>query len=459
LFELERQRQQLVAQSESLRNSKDRLDSMTSAVPGVVYQFVQMPQGEWQFSYISGGVEHLYEMTAEAAYMDYKVLTDCMLAEDRQSHRESLERSASNLTPWIHEHRIKTPSGNLKWIRGEATPERQEDGSVVWNGILTDITRQKQLEQKLKTSQERLEMALSGGDIGFWDWHIPSNSVLYSKRWYAMLGLPEGDGTLDLATWTTLIHPDDLVKVNAALASHLEGKAPVYECEHRVRHADGRWLWLFDRGKVVERDNAGAPVRAVGSYIEITDRKRMEEQVRELAFYDTLTNLPNRRLLHDRLSQAMAATKRNGCYGALMFLDLDNFKPLNDSHGHEAGDLLLIEVANRLKGCVREMDTIARIGGDEFVVIISELVADRADSTSQARSVAEKIRTSLSQPYRLTDSREGIVQASYSHQLTASLGVALFISDEVSPEELLNLADRAMYLAKQAGRNSIRFHE
>lgn len=192
---------------------------------------------------------------------------------------------------------------------------------------------------------------------------------------------------------------------------------------------------------------------------DITERKRMEDQVRRLAFFDPLTRLPNRRLLDDRLTQTMAASKRSHCHAALMFLDLDNFKSLNDQHGHVAGDLLLIEAADRLKGCVRAMDTVARYGGDEFVVILSELNADEVESASQAGIVAEKIRIRLSEPYSLTIKREGVADITFGHQCTVSIGVVLFIDHEVSPDDLLKWADTAMYQAKEAGHNSIRFHD
>jgi len=191
----------------------------------------------------------------------------------------------------------------------------------------------------------------------------------------------------------------------------------------------------------------------------ITERKQMEHQVRQLALYDTLTKLPNRRLLNDRLSQTMAASKRGSCYGALMFLDLDNFKSLNDTHGHGIGDLVLIEAAHRLKSCVREIDTVARFGGDEFVVILSDLNADKAESTSQAEMAAEKIRVTLSGPYLLTIKHEGKAETTVEHHCTVSIGVALFINHEASQDDILKWADTAMYQAKEAGRNLIRFSD
>lgn len=207
-----------------------------------------------------------------------------------------------------------------------------------------------------------------------------------------------------------------------------------------------------------EFDAHGNVIGFYGISREITERKKMQDQVRQLAFYDPLTQLPNRHLLYDRLNQAMANTKRNGAYGAVMFIDLDNFKPINDTHGHIAGDLLLIEVAQRLKKCVRETDTIARFGGDEFIVVLAELNTSEAQSSQQARLVAEKMRISLAVLYQLTVHYEKKTSAEIEHLCTASIGVTLFTGQDVCADELLKQADRSMYQAKENGRNSIRFH-
>ena len=214
-----------------------------------------------------------------------------------------------------------------------------------------------------------------------------------------------------------------------------------------------KWLTI-----TAVKDDEGVVTHYVGAHFDITERKQTEDQVRQLAFYDTLTELPNRRLLIDRLSQAMAASQRNDCYGALMFLDLDNFKSLNDTHGHAVGDLLLVEAAQRLKRCVRQVDTVARFGGDEFVVMLSHLHADKAESASQATAVAEKIRASLSEPYVLTIMRDGKADATVRHYCTVSIGVALFLDHDASQDDILKWADKAMYQAKQGGRNSIRLY-
>lgn len=221
---------------------------------------------------------------------------------------------------------------------------------------------------------------------------------------------------------------------------------------------DGRTFWN-ELVITPVLDEQGKLSNFIGITRDISERKQMEEQVQHLAFYDPLTQLPNRRLLNDRLSQSLAASRRSACYNALIFLDLDNFKPLNDTHGHVVGDLLLVEVANRLRNCVREIDTVARFGGDEFVVMLSEVSENKAESITLTGIVAEKIRTALSEPYLLSLQSDRAAAASVEHRCTASIGIAMF-SDEVgSCDDILKWADVAMYQAKEAGRNQICFYQ
>ncbi len=228
-----------------------------------------------------------------------------------------------------------------------------------------------------------------------------------------------------------------------------------FEVQHRCK--DGRLLWAEVLSRP-ERDANGNLLGFHGITRETTKRRQMEDQVRQLAFYDPLTKLPNRRLLTDRLTQAMAAGKRSGLFGAVLFLDLDNFKTLNDTHGHSAGDLLLIEVAGRLCASVRSMDTVARMGGDEFVVMFREFEGDRAASQLRASAIAEKIRVCLSEPYSLTLTDRNGGCLNIEHHCTASIGVVLYSGETATQEEIFMHADAAMYQAKAAGRNRVRFH-
>ena len=235
-------------------------------------------------------------------------------------------------------------------------------------------------------------------------------------------------------------------------------------------NATGLWQGeIWNRRKTGEAYPAWANITAVAredgdvanyvaTYTDITLRKAAENEIKNMAFNDALTLLPNRRMLIERLNQTLAVSKRNGRYCALMFIDLDNFKPLNDQYGHEVGDLLLIEVAGRLVSCVREVDTVARFGGDEFVVMLSELDASKAASITQAEIVAEKIRAILAEPYALAIRKNGKVITTVTHQCTSSIGIHLFAGHETSADDVLKHADLAMYQAKREGGNSFSFY-
>ncbi len=203
-------------------------------------------------------------------------------------------------------------------------------------------------------------------------------------------------------------------------------------------------------------DPEGLITNYVGTFTDISQRKADEQRIKDLAYYDSLTKLPNRTLLFDRLNLALSASNRNKTHGALMFLDLDNFKTLNDTLGHDRGDQLLIEVGQRLQNCVREVDTVARLGGDEFVIMLECLDEQEIDAAIQTHAIAEKIRSNLAEFYLLKTNPESKLHSFVEHYSTGSIGFVLFLGHETSSEELLKRADLAMYQAKQAGRNVIR---
>jgi diguanylate cyclase (GGDEF)-like protein/PAS domain S-box-containing protein len=245
--------------------------------------------------------------------------------------------------------------------------------------------------------------------------------------------------------------------------------AAFYEVLWQTLLSDGHWSGeIWNRRKNGDiypeqlnisavRDTQGITRQYVALFSDITGRKEVEAQVRQLAFFDPLTSLPNRRLLTDRLNQALLINKRNNRFGAVMFLDLDNFKPLNDSYGHAMGDLLLVEVAKRLKNCVREVDTVARIGGDEFMILLSELDANPQSSAEQALAVAEKVRLSLAESFLLSQQPQQQQDSVVKHHCTCSVGVALLTTDTTDYEAVIKLADAAMYQAKDQGRNRVVF--
>lgn len=248
---------------------------------------------------------------------------------------------------------------------------------------------------------------------------------------------------------------NEIANLNKHSALSVDSGTEFRRFEMQQRCKDGRLIWCEVVAKP-DRNEQGELIGYHGITRNIEQHKQLEQQVQQLAYHDPLTALPNRRLLIDHLQQAMSASKRSHHYGALLFLDLDNFKPLNDTHGHALGDLLLIEVASRLKGAVREADTVARLGGDEFVVLLYELDTQQDVAQAKALGVAEKIRLLLAEGYKLQPSTATPL---IEHYCSASIGVALFRGHEHSLSKVLDKADQAMYLAKIQGRNCIRLAE
>ncbi|MCK9388454.1 MAG: sensor domain-containing diguanylate cyclase [Sulfuritalea sp.] len=305
----------------------------------------------------------------------------------------------------------------------------------------------RELNLILGNSEARLNHVLSVTGENVWDWTLRRDHVRHSHGWCQMLGLDDGCLERPVAEFLALLHEDDREAVITRRRICLKGGG-AYRSEHRMRRMDGRVIWVEDRGDVFERDGDGQPLRIIGSVTEITGRKAAEDEIRHLAFYDPLTGLPNRRLLLDRLQQAVASSTRSETCGALLFIDLDNFKALNDTLGHALGDLLLQQVAERLTTCVRECDTVARLGGDEFVVMLLGMSENVQEATTQAEAVGEKIHVALNQTYQL---------AGCAHRSTPSIGITLFADHQEGVDDILKRADLAMYQAKAAGRNTLRF--
>ncbi|AGX86232.1 diguanylate cyclase domain-containing protein [Candidatus Symbiobacter mobilis] len=307
--------------------------------------------------------------------------------------------------------------------------------------------------RELMESERSLRQAQQIARIGSYVFDVMEGVWNHSEVLNELLGLDNGH-VQDSTTWISLIHPKDRKPLRKQLANATLQNGEAFDRVFRIiRHNDRVERWVHGLGQVV-RDDEGRIVKVQGTVQDITERKHLEDQICQLAFYDSLTGLPNRRLLADRLSQCLAASERTGYCGALMFIDLDNFKPLNDQHGHAVGDLLLVEVARRLTDCVRKMDTVSRLGGDEFVVMLNELDRAKDSSSSQALGIAKKIRSTLSLPYRLMVAAHETVE----HHCTASIGLTVFLHHESSIEDILKHADLAMYEAKEAGRNTVRLY-
>ncbi|MFA7534792.1 MAG: EAL domain-containing protein [Desulfuromonadales bacterium] len=301
-----------------------------------------------------------------------------------------------------------------------------------------EIGERRETEAALRHSEERYALAARGANDGLWDWDLKSNAIYFSPRWLAMLGLAAMESGRGPENWLRLVHADDRQRLAAKISGHIEGFSDCLEDEHRVVLKDGSCRWMLVRG-IAERDAGGVACRMAGSQTDITERKRAEERLLHDAFHDALTGLPNRALFLDRLDQALKTAQRHASYRfAVLFFNLDRFKNINDSLGHRLGDRLLATVATRLSGYLRPNDTVARMGGDEFAILLEDIHGEE-----DARGIAQRIQGELPQPMRI-EGQEVTV--------TGSIGITLNTPDYQRPDELLRDASLAMYRAKGNGK-------
>ncbi len=366
------------------------------------------------------------------------LITDFFYEEDRERAIKDFQMISAIGGNKNIEYRISTTDGRTLIVQISATIIAKESSEPHYIlGIITDITQQKLAEESLRTSEERYSLALEGANDGIWDWDLENDQIYYSPRWKHLLGYNEDEVREDPDEWFKRIHPDDLPVVKSSIEAHLTGQSSHIETEFRMQHKNGTYLWVMARGNAIHT-NGSRPHRVAGSMTDISRHKLAESRLMHEALHDKLTNLPNRALFVDRLYQAIKRSKRheNEVF-AVLFLDLDRFKVINDSLGHLAGDKMLITIAERLEGCVRTEDTVARMGGDEFALLIASL-----NDPLEVVQVANRIQRELSTPF-LVDG-----QPVYT---TCSIGITLSTTGYEKPEEVLRDADTAMYQAKAQG--------
>jgi len=298
--------------------------------------------------------------------------------------------------------------------------------------------QRREIQEALRESEERYALATRGTNDGLWDWDLNTNTVYFSPRWKSMLGYQEKEIGNTVEDWFNLVHPQDVDRLKATIASHLQAQTPHLEQEYRILHKDGVYRWMLSRGLAV-RNRDGKPYRVVGSQADITANKVTEAELLHQVFHDALTGLPNRLRFTEQLDQSIRRARQQEDYSfAVLFLDLDRFKVVNDSLGHMIGDRLLIAIARRLEMCVRPEDIVARLGGDEFTILL-----ENVRKVEDATLIAERIQNALSLPFNL----EG-----YEVFTSASIGIAFSTTGYEKPEDLLRDADTTMYRAKGLGK-------
>ena len=370
-----------------------------------------------------------------------RIIFSQFVDEDREEIVSDFHRLITEQVNRKTESRIYRADGEILHIETSTSllfDEENQPVMVIF--IITDLTQKYLTEKALRTSEERYKLAVMGSNDGIWDWDLESNHIYFSPRWKKILNYTEDEISNSTDEWFSRVHPDDLPTLKSALEAHLTGEIGHFESEHRLRDRDGNYLWVNARGIAVSRAD-GPPCRIAGSLTDITRNKHTEKQLAHEVLHDKLTGLPNRALFIDRLNQTIKRSKRheNETF-AILILDLDRFKVVNDSLGHLAGDKMLMKVSQRLETSLRMEDTVARLGGDEYAILINDM-----RDPFEVIQIANRIQKELAAPANIDG------QMVYS---TASIGITLSSTGYELADDMLRDADTAMYQAKGQGGNS-----
>lgn len=326
----------------------------------------------------------------------------------------------------------------VKLINSNADLEATVEELIAMEDELKERFEELKVNQlSVRQIEERYRLAIEGANDGIWDWDILKNQF-YFERTKKILGYKDNEVESNYQTFINLVHKDDVKRVKKHLREHFEKKTPYYTCEYRLKTRSGNYKWILSRGKTIWDESNAKPIRMAGSHKDVTDRKRSEEKIYKLAYYDSLTNLPNRAFFIESFKQALLEAKDCKQQVAILFLDIDNFKRINDTLGHWIGDEVLIKISNLLSINLNENETIYRLGGDEFMILQTEVNEDSATNT------AERIVNVLKSP---------VVIQEHEFYLTSSIGIALFPQHGEEEATLFKNADTAMYKAKENGRN------
>lgn len=316
----------------------------------------------------------------------------------------------------------------------------------IWS-IIEDITQQKQFEKELKEGEFRWKFALEGSGEGVWDWDIQSGKVQLSKRYKEIYGYEENEMSDSPDEWEKHVHPEDKPRVMAAMQAYFDGEAKLFSAEYRVLCKDGSWKWIHDRGMVVNRGTDGKPLRMIGTHIDITERIQLQQELERQAHVDYLTGLSNRRYFLEQAEVELNRSQRFPRPLSVFMLDIDHFKSINDTYGHQTGDLVLKTLAATCRTTLRDIDIVGRLGGEEFAILLPETGLDKAPE------VAERLLKSIAKAKVQPES--GIPLT-----FTVSIGVTTIpLGTPINIDTLLHQADQALYQAKNSGRNQLRVYE
>ena len=418
--------------------SRERLlQNVVDVVPGVIYQFRRSPDGQYSFPYASKKMLDIYGVTPEQARMGASGVFERLHPEDLDMVTRSIEQSAEQLRRWSLDYRMQMPSGEQRWLHGDALPFRDTDGAISWYGMIMDISRQKRIEGELADAKQRLERAQRIARTGHWEADMVTGELFWSDIIYEIFGFDSATTTPSVELFSNCVHPEDLDAVRASeRRAELTG---IHDVEHRIVRPDGVVLWVHELARR-ERTTDGRDI-LYGTVRDVTDTKELELELRQLSTTGSLTQVSNRRFFMQAGAQALERARRQNRPLSVLMLDLDHFKKVNDTYGHAKGDDVLIRVAALMRRRVRQSDTLARLGGEEFSVLLESC------SLASAEELAIQLRDDIG-------ALQFVGGNGVRFQLTTSIGVTGYLPGE-SLDSVMSRADSCLYAAKRDGRNRV----
>jgi diguanylate cyclase (GGDEF)-like protein/PAS domain S-box-containing protein len=416
------------------------LDTLVNNLDGMAYRCLN--DEHWRMIFVSQGCQRLTGYSAtdlvEGTCPSWEMIT---LPEDRAWVRGEIQAAIADSGRFSIEYRIRTAKGDIKWVLERGVTVADEQGDLVLEGFIEDVSAQREVLESLEQAELRYRNIFENASEGIFQSTREGRYLAANPALARLYGYDSPTELIaDLSDLDRRLYVDGSRREDFRLLMEAHGEVLNFESE--VFRRDGSRIWISENAHVV-RSPQGEFICYEGTVQDISERRSYQEQLQRQANHDLLTGLPNRTLLRDRLEQALIRAARLGYYLPLVFIDLDNFKFINDGLGHAAGDQLLVEIAQRLSACVRGSDTVARLGGDEFVLVLNDHYR-----VSTVISQLERVLKEIHRPITLYGR---------DFQVGASLGVAMFPDDGEEAQDLLKRADIAMYEAKKRGRNNFQF--
>lgn len=387
------------------------------------------------------GIEEVFEEATTDKVMSFSQFLLYIPEEDKGIFLKELQHSIDNRVELFVSHRLKSKDGGIKYVEERVKHGYDHNGNHIKSvGSIYDISSLKEIQKELEDNKLRWQFAVEGNKDGLWDWQLENDEIYFSDQCFIMLGYFKDEVKITLENWRNFVHPEDKDSMTKDIQAYINGTTDVYSSEYRLLCKDGTYLWVRDRGLVIEKNKDGSPKRLIGTITDITEYVEILKKLKAQSYIDVLTQLENRKAYIEKLSGLLEQFKRYGITFSIALLDIDFFKTINDTYGHSAGDIVLRQLGKLLKNNVRENDDVFRIGGEEFIIIAIGIEKE------SAVAFAEKIRKIIAK-----ELKSEIVG---NREITVSIGVTdVQIGDTI--DTIFSRADKYLYAAKDKGRNKV----